>query len=126
MRNLLAFILGLFVVAILFRVDFFFTCCTSFLASISCPTLAALCHRGYQLRPRVPGSRLPGEKVTVTLQIQNRSLLPIPWLRIHDSAPIQLKAPSFFQSVASLLPRESLTLHYGSIAANAGTTTWAR
>ncbi|HHX44075.1 MAG TPA: DUF58 domain-containing protein [Chloroflexi bacterium] len=113
MRNLLAFILGLFVVAILFRVDFFFYLLYLFFGIYFLSHIwlrraieGISCAREYQDRA------FPGEKVTVTLQIQNRSLLPIPWLRIHDSAPIQLKAPSFFQSVASLLPRESLTLHY--------------
>ena len=104
MRNLLAFILGLFVVAILFRVDFFFYLLYLFFGIYFLSHIwlrraieGISCAREYQDRA------FPGEKVTVTLQIQNRSLLPIPWLRIHDSAPIQLNPAR--QSVASLLPR---------------------
>jgi len=113
MRNLLAFILGLFLVAVLFRVDFFFYLLYFFFGIyflshfwLHRAVEGVACEREYQDRA------FPGEKVRVTLRVQNRSLLPIPWLYLHDSVPIQLKSPSFFRTVTSLLPRESLTLGY--------------
>jgi len=113
MRNLLAFILGLFLVAVVFRVDFFFYLLYFFFGIYFLSHFwmrraleDVTCERDYQERA------FPGERVPVTLRVRNGSLLPIPWLRISDSAPIQLKSPTFFRSVASLLPHESLTLGY--------------
>lgn len=113
MRNLLAFILGLFLVAVLFRVDFFFYLLYFFFGIyflshfwLRRALQNVTCDREYQDRA------FPGERVPVTLRVRNGSLLPLPWLRISDSAPIQLKAPTFFRSVTSLLPHESLTLGY--------------
>ncbi len=53
-----------------------------------------------------------GERMSVTLRVRNQGLLPLVWLRIHESIPVQLKAPNFFQRVLSLLPYEETTLRY--------------
>jgi uncharacterized protein (DUF58 family) len=53
-----------------------------------------------------------GEQVLVQLTIRNSSLLPLPWLRVHESLPIQLRAPNFYRCVMSLLPHEARTLTY--------------
>jgi len=113
MRNLLLFVLGLFLIAAIFRVDFFFYLLYIFFGLYFLSRVwtdrvmrAIVCRREFQDRAFL------GERVPVTLHVRNRGLLPAPWLRIHESLPIELKSPSFFRCVTSLLPHEDVTLTY--------------
>jgi uncharacterized protein (DUF58 family) len=53
-----------------------------------------------------------GEKVHVQVHLRNEGWLPLTWVRLHDSLPVQLKSPNFFRAVLSLLPHEERTLGY--------------
>ena len=113
MRSLLAFILGMFLIAVVFRVDHFFYLLYIFFGVYFLSRLwidramrAISCDREFQDRAFL------GERVPVRLRIRNRGILPVPWLRVHESLPIELKTPSFFRCVTSLLPHEQVTLSY--------------
>ncbi|MGB8213474.1 MAG: DUF58 domain-containing protein [Anaerolineales bacterium] len=45
-----------------------------------------------------------GEKVTVRLEIRNKGWLPIPWLLVYESLPVELAAGSSIKRVLSLGP----------------------
>ena len=121
MPNLFFLILALFVIAVLFRVDFFFYILYLFFGSYFLSRLWAE-HgiRRVQVERDYVNRAFPGEKVTVKLCVKNGGLLPLPWLRIHESIPIQLKSPNFFRSVFSLLPKETREFQYELDCRNRG------
>ena len=53
-----------------------------------------------------------GEQVTVRLEVQNTHWLPVVWLRLHDSLPVELAAHRFFQEVVTLGPLERREFAY--------------
>lgn len=113
MQNLLIFIIGLFLIAALFRVDFFFYLLyvlfgVFFLSQIW--TNRTL--RGIECKREYTDRAFLGERIPVKLHLRNKNLLPVSWLRIHESLPIQLKSPNFFNHVLSLLPKEKAVLSY--------------
>ena len=120
MHNLLLFIIGLFLMAALFRIDFFFYLLYIFFGVYFLSALwAERSLRHISARRQVAGvpagegaRAFNGERVSVKLFLRNAGLLPVPWLRLHESLPIQLKAPNFYRCVLSLLPREEITLSY--------------
>ena len=112
-ENLLLLILAVFGLAVLLRVEFFFYILyllfgVYFLAQVwTRRTLSQLTHtRAFTRRVFL------GEKVPVELEIVNGSFLPIPWLKVSESLPIELRSPSSYRHVASLAPHEHLMLRY--------------
>lgn len=65
-----------------------------------------------QVKRRYAERAFLGEEVDVTLELYNPSLLPVVWVRLHESLPVELAVPSFFRRVVSLGPRERVQLHY--------------
>ncbi len=113
MAHFLMFILMLFIVATLFRVDFFFYLLyfmfgVYFLSRI----WSERALRAIDIEHEYPQRTFPGERIQVKFRIRNRGFLPIPWLRIHESLPVQLRSPNFFRCVLSFLPYEDRTLTY--------------
>jgi|YNPNPStandDraft_1061719.scaffolds.fasta_scaffold04112_8 uncharacterized protein (DUF58 family) len=53
-----------------------------------------------------------GEKVTVEMELQNRSWWPIPWLRVDETPPTELVIGGGVHQVVSLRPKERLRLCY--------------
>jgi uncharacterized protein (DUF58 family) len=53
-----------------------------------------------------------GEKSTVRLEIHNPGLLPVAWLQMHESLPVELTVPAFFQQVITLGPKEKVQFTY--------------
>ena len=60
------------------------------------------------LHPRA----LLGETVSVRLEVVNRSWLPVPWVRIHESLPVDLAIPNFYRRAVSLPPRGKTAVEY--------------
>ncbi|MCE5259861.1 MAG: DUF58 domain-containing protein [Chloroflexi bacterium] len=113
MPNLMVFLLGVIALAAFFRFDFIFYVVYIFFfvyllsrAWIDAVLKRIVCERTYE------GRALNGEKVPVTLTVTNRSWLPIPYLRVHESVPARLKTPNFERAVLSMSPRSSATMHY--------------
>ncbi|MHB0857450.1 MAG: DUF58 domain-containing protein [Anaerolineae bacterium] len=113
MSGLLAFVLGLFVIAALFRVDFFFYLLYLFFGVYLVSRVwAERSLRRVKVRRAYADRAFWGERVPVTLLVRNAGLLPIPYLRVRESLPFQLRTPSSFVSVLSLWPHESVNLKY--------------
>lgn len=68
--------------------------------------------RAVEVRRRFTDHAFLGERVTVELELHNGARLPIPWLRLHETVPLALHAPSSVRSVTSLRPRECSTIRY--------------
>lgn len=113
MSYFLPFLLVLLIVAALLRNEFFFTVAYFFLGLY---VLARLWIR--QTTTRLDASRrfteraFSGDQVTVDLVIENQSRLPIPWLEIHESLPVQLSTPPFHQTVVSVAGRRTHRVRY--------------
>ena len=113
MSYLFGYILALAIISILFRVDFFFYILYLLFGVLLFSkmwTQQAL--RRLSIQRQYSDHAFPGEKVAVTLEIHNTGWLPVPWLRVHDSLPLALKSPAFYQSAMTLLPLERRSLEY--------------
>ena len=53
-----------------------------------------------------------GETIPVALELNNRTRLPMPWLRINESLPPDLAATAQISRVFTLRPREQLVIDY--------------
>ncbi len=58
-----------------------------------------------------------GDKITVSLNLENPSRLPIPWLMFSDSFPVELATPPFHREVIALGSRTRHTASY-TLSAN--------
>jgi uncharacterized protein (DUF58 family) len=103
MRRFLPFLLFLFLIAILLRIDFFFTIAYFFFLLF---VLARLwIRRGLQqvhFERRYTPRAFSGDEVPVTVSVHNRGRLPVPWLHVHESLPVELISPPFHTEVFSL------------------------
>jgi uncharacterized protein (DUF58 family) len=113
MRGLLPFLIVLFAVAFVTKVDFFFYLLYA-LSGIyilgriwARRSLAAVSLWRHHDR-RV----FWNERFQVRIDVHNRSLLPVLWMRIADTVPAELAVGKSFRQVISLSPRERLRLTY--------------
>ncbi len=107
MRKFVPFLLILFAIAALLRVDFFFTIVYLFFAVYLLSRLWTGRTVGRLYVQRCFTDRaFPGDRVTVDLTVHNTGWLPIPWLEVHESLRVQLAVPPFHREVISLGPRE--------------------
>jgi len=123
-RKLAPFLLVLFAIAAVLRADLIFT----ILYFLMAVYLLSRLWRGRMMTPLRTRRRFLGplrsrecrgvervfygEGVTVELTVHNTGRLPIPWLEIHESLPVQLITPPFFCQVISLAPREQRRFQY--------------
>jgi uncharacterized protein (DUF58 family) len=112
MKSLFLLII-LFVIAIVLRIDFFFTVFYLF------ALIYALSHvwmqitaRRMSVRRRFADHAFCGDQVEVDLRVHNGSWLPLPWLEVHETLPIQLATPPFYRQVFSLKARGDRRLGY--------------
>ena len=61
-----------------------------------------------------------GETIPVSLEVTNTTWLPVVWLRIHESIPINLLSPNFFNRVISLGPYGHASYEYKLFARRRG------
>jgi len=107
MRNFIPFLLILFTIAALLRVDFFFTIAYLFFAVYLLSRLwTRRTVKHLRVQRRFVNHAFLGDRVTVDLTVHNAGWLPVPWLEVHESLPVQLTAPPFHREVISLGPRE--------------------
>lgn len=113
MQGLPVLILSLFLLAAFFRVEFFFYILyVLFGVYVLSRLWGERSLRAIALEREYNPRALLGEHMAVSLRVRNQSLLPVPWLRLHDSLPVQVKAPNFYRCVLSLMPKEQTTLRY--------------
>jgi uncharacterized protein (DUF58 family) len=113
MGNFIYFILILFVLAALFRIDFFFTILYLFVGIYILSHLwSSRVIKRLAISRKMQQRAFLGDRVTVTLDLKNHSRLPIPWLMIHEVFPLTLSSPSFYRQVITLDSRDSHTTQY--------------
>ena len=113
MRNLVPFLLVLFLIAAFLRVDFFFTVAYLLFAVY---LLSRLWVRRVMDRLRVQrrftNRAFFGDRVTVDVAVHNAGWLPIPWLQLNETLPVALIAPPSHREVVSLGPHQRHHLRY--------------
>jgi len=116
MRKYLPYLLLLFIIAAILRIDFYFTIVYLFFAVY---VLSQVWTRqsAKQLRAerQFAERAFSGHSVRATLTVRNEGWLPVPWLTVHESLPVELSNPPFLRRVAALGPYDerefSYTLH---------------
>ncbi len=61
---------------------------------------------------QLPSRALLGENISVRLEVVNRGWLPVPWVRIHESLPVELAIPNFFRRAVALPPKGKIAVEY--------------
>ncbi len=113
MRRFVPFLLVLFAVAAVMRVNFFFTILYLFVALFLMSRFWTLRRVGQVRAQRHFVDRaFFGDQVAVNLVVQNSGWLPIPWVEVHESLPVDLITPPLQRQVISLGPHESWKLNY--------------
>ncbi len=121
MGNFIIFILVLFVLAALLRIDFFFTILYLFVGVYILSrfwlrhSLTQL-HVTRQLEQRA----FLGDRIPVTVTLKNLGHLPIPWLVITETYPVALASPPILRQVITLGGKASHTIKYTLIASKRG------
>ncbi len=114
MENLVPVILGLFLLAAVLRIDFYFNI-VYLLAGVY--LLARLWARQglrhLDAQRHLVNRAFPGETVKVELVVRNTGKLPIPWVEIHDSLPVELITPPFYREVVTLKSKQERRFTYG-------------
>jgi uncharacterized protein (DUF58 family) len=113
MTEIFFYLLVLFAIAVLMQVDFFFAILYLFCGAV---VLSRLWARRVLSNVKVARHHMPraflGEEVPVVLAVRNTGWLPVLWLHIHDSLPIDLASPNFLREVVSLGPGGETRLGY--------------
>ncbi|HSV85383.1 MAG TPA: hypothetical protein VLH85_02340, partial [Levilinea sp.] len=62
----------------------------------------------------------PKEEVPVQVTFENKGLLPLVWLRVHDLLPVEISPQQAIQEVVSIGPRGRTQLDYRLVARKRG------
>jgi len=119
MHNLVEIVLVLFLLAVFLRIDFYFSI-VYLLAAVY--LLARLWTRAgwrylsvhRRLANETVGSfrAFPDETIAVELIVRNNGRLPIPWIEVQDSLPVELISPPFYREVITLGARQERRFAY--------------
>jgi uncharacterized protein (DUF58 family) len=72
------------------------------------------------VKRKFTGRAFLDEEIPVELELANRGLLPVVWMRAHESLPLELSIPNFFRQIVSLGPHEQVQLRYSLKARKRG------
>lgn len=61
-----------------------------------------------------------GEQIQIDLHVENKGWLPVPWLELRETLPVELVGPNSFQSVIYLGPRGEARFEYAVEARKRG------
>ncbi len=113
MRNLIPIILGLFVVAAFLHVDFYFNIVYLLLAVyfLSRLWVDRSLHQ-LDVERRFVNRAFPGEEIPITLRLKNNGWIPVPWVKFHDSLPVNMSNPPFFRNIVSMGMQEEKRFDY--------------
>lgn len=111
--DLVPWIIGLFIIAALMRIDFYFSILYVFMGVYLLGRLWAIrAIRQVAAERKLVDRAFPGEEIKVELVISNQGFLPIPWLEIHDSLPVELISPPYYSEVITLKAYEQRRFNY--------------
>ena len=121
MKNFLLFIIILFILAAFLRVDFFFTIVYFFLGIYVLARAWSSRMVKQLVMTREFGNRaFLGDEVAVTLSVKNDGWLPVPWLMVHESYPLNLSLTPFFREVISMPGNSTHIFSYKLLARRRG------
>ena len=113
MRTYLLHLLILVPIVVFLRVDFFFTVVyllgATYLLSRVWTRRAAV---GLQAKRRFQERAFLGDQVEVELTVENTGRLPVPWLEVTESTPLELTRTPFGSCAISLGARETWSTTY--------------
>ena len=113
MQRFLPFFLVLFIIAAILRIDFFFTVVYLIFAVYLLSRLwTERAARGLRAERDFAKRAFSGDRITVDLTMRNEGWLPLPWLEIQESLPVNLGAPPLYQRVISLGAHEHRRFTY--------------
>ena len=111
--NHLVVLILLFIVAVLVRDDFVFIVVYLLAgAYIVGRWWSGQSLRGLSSQRELGHRAFFGEEIPVRLHLRNASLLPVIWLRLQESVPVELAPPNPMQQVISLGPRGQASFEY--------------
>lgn len=120
-RSYLPYLLLLFGIALVLRVDFYFSIIyLFFLVYLLARLWLQQVMAGLRIERGHGDRAFIGDRIKVSLTVHNTSRLPVPWLRVLDVLPIQLSTPPFYRRVLSLAPGERRRLDYTLICRRRG------
>jgi len=98
-KKFIPFLLALFVVAAILRIDFYFTIVYLFFGVYALSRVwSQRTISGLRMERQFISRAFPGDQVDVTVRVQNRTWLPMPWVELQESVPVALRyAPSYTQ-----------------------------
>jgi uncharacterized repeat protein (TIGR01451 family) len=113
MRSFLPYLLVLFLVAAVLRVDFFFTIAyLFFLLYLLSRLWTQRTSHSLRVERRFTQRAFFGDQVTVEVTVRNAGPLPIPWVEVHESLPVNLISPPLHREALSLGAREQRRFQY--------------
>lgn len=103
MHNLFWSVLILFVIAVLFRLDWvYYLVYVVGGVWIFCHWWIRRAFRKLDVRRAMATRAFVGERIPARLELDNRSWLPLPWLLIEDRVPLDLKETDSYRSVIAV------------------------
>jgi len=113
MRKYLPFLLLLFIIAAILRVDFYFTIVYLFFAVyLMSRVWTRQSVKQVRAERQFAGRAFSGHSVPATLTVRNGGWLPVPWLTVHESLPVELRTPPFLRQAAALGPYDEREFSY--------------
>ena len=113
MAELFFYLLILFGIAALMRIDFFFSILYLIVGAV---VLSRMWTRrtleNVRIERQYQDRAFLGEVIPVSLVVNNGTWLPINWLHLHESLPLNLISPNFHRQVVSLSPKATEILSY--------------
>ncbi len=113
MRSAMAFLAVLFVLAAVLRVDFFFTIAYFFAGIYLVSRIwSKRVIKQLSIRRDLTQRAFIGDEIEVSLTLENRGWLPVPWLMVQDPYPLDLASTPQFKEVVSLRGHAVQTFRY--------------
>jgi len=121
MQRFLPFLLLLFVLALVLRVDLLFTAVWFLLGLyIVMRVWTQRAVRQLHISRHFVERAFSGDEVSIRLVVRNAGRLPVPWLEINESAPMALVSTAPSAQVLTLAGREERTVQYTLICRRRG------
>jgi len=113
MQRFVPFLLLLFVLALVLRVDLLFTAVWFLLGLYMVMRVwTQRVVRQLQVSRHFTERAFTGDEVAVRLVVRNTGRLPVPWLEINESVPMDLASAALSTQVVTLAGREERTFEY--------------
>ncbi len=113
LRKYIPLIILLIVTAALLRDDFAFTLLYFFIGAYAVGSWwSSRSLAGVSYQRECESHAFLGETIAVQLEVINQGWLPVPWLRLHEGLPVELRGPRAFQQVLNLGPRANKRFAY--------------